>query len=233
MKLHLLKCWLSRDMLILPPWGDPARQSVASLAHALSPVLEEHESRQGDGWDLSTANTTMAKVRWPMKASWREKELMPGLLYIIGSRSDSMPESVTPGDHWSLFWAVLLFSKLTREEQKRNFFGKHIYFNCWNTVGAMIFHPVQPGVIWSQLEESFERALSMDPDAFEEADLEVLKERPWQQMWNMYLQDLNFWRETFGGGTGLMLRVGDLFVKNRRMEKDDGVGEARNSKCVT
>lgn len=57
-------------------------------------------------------------------------------------------------------------------------------------LGAMIFHPVQPGVIWSQLEESFERALSMDPDAFEEADLEVLKERPWQQMWNMYLQDL-------------------------------------------
>ena len=73
----------------------------------------------------------------------------------------------------------------------------------------------------------------MDPDAFEEADLEVLKERPWQQMWNMYLQDLNFWRENFGGGTGLMLRVCDLFVKNRRMEKDDGVGEARNSKSVT
>ena len=42
-----------------------------------------------------------------------------------------------------------------------------------------------------------------------------------------------FWRENFGGGTGLMLRVGDLFVKNRRMEKDDGVGEARNSKSVT
>ena len=73
----------------------------------------------------------------------------------------------------------------------------------------------------------------MDPDAFEEADLEVLKERPWQQMWNMYLQDLNFWRETFGGGTGLMLRVGDLFVKNRTMKKDDEVGETWNSKCIT
>lgn len=65
-----------------PHWGDPARQSVASLAHALSPVLEEHESRQGDGWDLSTANKIMANVRLSMKASWREKELMPGLVAV-------------------------------------------------------------------------------------------------------------------------------------------------------
>eukprot|EP00434_Breviolum_minutum_P031357 symbB.v1.2.027728.t1/scaffold2866.1/size70932/4 len=103
--------------------GDPARQSVASLAHALSPVLEEHESRQGDG------------------------------------------------------------------------------------------------VIWSQLEESFERALSMDPDAFEEADLEVLKERPWQQMWNMYLQELE-------EGTNLHQEIGeipnmDTLVESMRKEGND------------
>lgn len=42
-----------------------------------------------------------------------------------------------------------------------------------------------------------------------------------------------FFEGTFEGGTGLMLRVGDSFVKNWRMKKDDGVGEARNSKCVT
>ncbi len=66
----------------------------------------------------------------------------------------------------------------------------------------MVFHRVQPGVIWSQLEESFEKALSMDPDAFEEADLEVLKERPWQQMWNMYLQDLEFFEGDLWGRYG-------------------------------
>lgn len=92
---------LQRYVDASPHWGDPARQSVASLAHALSPVLEEHESRQGDGKDLSLGNKSMAKVRWPMKASWREKELMPGLLYRIGSRWNSMPESVrTTDDHY-------------------------------------------------------------------------------------------------------------------------------------
>ena len=72
----------------------------------------------------------------------KRKELMPGLLYRIGSRSDSMPESVhTPDDHD--FGLFCFFAKLTREEQTSNSFGENIYFNCWNAVGAMIFHRSQ------------------------------------------------------------------------------------------
>lgn len=154
-----------------------------------------------------------------------------------GSRSDSMPESVTPDDHWSLFWTVLLFSKLTREEQTSNFFGKNIYwiyFNCWNALGC---HDLPSsaarsnlvtvgGVFWKGslngswcLWRSRPRGVEGTTMA---ADVEHVSSGP-----------CAFWREMFGGGTGPMLRVCDLFVKNRRMEKDDEVGEARNSKCIT
>ena len=48
---------------------------------------------------------------------------------------------------------------------------------------------VAGGVIWSQSEDCFQ-SLSVDPDSFNEGDLEVLRERPWQQMWKMHLQDI-------------------------------------------
>eukprot|EP00435_Cladocopium_sp_Y103_P021842 s764_g5.t1 len=45
------------------------------------------------------------------------------------------------------------------------------------------------GVIWSQSENCFQSGLSVDPDSFNEGDLEVLRERPWQQMWRIHLQE--------------------------------------------
>ena len=77
---------------------------------------------------------------------------------------------------------------------------------------------VAGGVIWSQSEDCFQ-SLSVDPDSFNEGDLEVLRERPWQQMWRIHLQDFQGWmsnekfenktsqEHSFFGGDGVSLKT--------------------------
>lgn len=133
MKLHLLKCWC------FPPLRRPSAAEcrvagprvVAGLRGTWKPT------RRWLGFEHSKQDNGKGEIIY--EGIMKRK----GVDARAGSRSDSMPESVTPDDHWSLFWTVLLFSKLTREEQTSNSFGENIYFNCWNAVGAMIFHRSQ------------------------------------------------------------------------------------------